>query len=97
MNDEEENGSIQVWCFSLTERREAIEFGQFFDKVKKKVGNIRYWYKPNTDEIYQKNMNGSIHLGRNIRSIFVNLYNFYEKNHRLVITEQELFEEAALK
>mgnify|MGYP001072296855 CR=1 FL=1 len=37
-------------------------------------------------------MNGSIHLGRNIRSISVNLYNFYEKNRRLVITEQEFLD-----
>lgn len=98
---EDENGRSQVLAFSLMKTREATEFDQFFEKVKIKVGNIRLFVcdRNQTQMNSIKRMwpdcliiNCSIHIGRNIRSVSIDLYNLYEKMRHLVITEQEFLE-----
>ena len=84
---EDENGRSQVLAFSFLKTREATEFDMFFEKVKRKVGNIRLFIADRNQT--QMNsikriwpdcliINCSIHIGRNIRSVSVDLYNLYE-------------------
>lgn len=95
---EDENGRSQLLAFSLMKTREATEFDQFFEKVKAKVGDIRL-FVADRNQIQMNSIkrtwpncliiNCSIHIGRNIRSVSVELYNLYEKMRHLQITEEE--------